>query len=73
MTLEEYIKVIEKRTCHCVQCSDCHGFGTIDDPMDYSGRYPETCWSCNGSGLEDFVCERCDELEDLYAQLEEIA
>lgn len=44
--------------CTCVRCSTCQGFGDIDDPLDYSGRYPETCFDCDGTGLTE-MCDWC--------------
>ena len=36
----------------------------IDDPFDYTGRYPEVCENCQGHGIVE-VCDRCYEIEEI--------
>jgi DnaJ-class molecular chaperone len=59
-----YIEQLRAKPCECVSCGTCDGFGSIDDPLDYSGTYPRTCEDCDGSGMTE-VCGRCMELEEI--------
>ena len=70
---------VNARPCECVTCSECRGSGHVW--VDFRGRYLgssrcddlddlETCDSCGGGGITE-LCDRCGELEELYADEEE--
>lgn len=67
--MDSYLRELYDKPCECITCTDCRGFGQIDDPMDYSGRYPETCWGCDGHGVVE-VCDRCHEIAEVEGDLE---
>lgn len=53
------------KTCTCVRCDTCKGFGSIHDPFDYGPRsgIDEECIDCDGSGITE-MCDYCHEVDE---------
>jgi DnaJ-class molecular chaperone len=62
----ELIDSVQQEPCRCVYCGVCGGSGQIkvEDRSQPEGWDLDTCYACDGSGLED-VCERCLFLEEI--------
>ena len=78
MSKPAYIQQLEASPCECVACPDCVN-GQVWVTID--GEYhkhrcddlgdTETCFSCEGSGLREDICNRCAELIDYGREQED--
>jgi hypothetical protein len=60
---------VNARPCECVSCGQCGGTGNVFFAWDDLDEL-ETCEECRGGGIAE-LCDRCRELDELYAIEEE--
>lgn len=69
-TLREAIEEVANRKCECVHCPACAGTGRFEQWDITSYCDVDECPECDGHPLT-FMCERCQEIEELYQLIDE--